>query len=131
NAEPIISRLPDEKIADVREAMAYALGGIGGDAVITQLVQLLKDSGSCVVEAASESLIALGDESIPALLEASKISDPKIKQEVLVTLSLIIERVADDRPMKWSGNRNFLLQAIRAFDAGDDEEARSFREWAI
>lgn len=131
NAEPIIDRLSDEESFDVREAMAYALGKIGGDAAIAQLIQLLRDEHSFVVEAASESLISLGDESLPALLEGLKINDEKVRHEVNVTLSLIMDRVLDDRPMKWTGNRDFLLSTIKAFDAGDDEEAREFCEWAI
>jgi HEAT repeat protein len=131
SADVMIAKLPDEKVSDVREAMAYALGEIGGDAAIAQLIQLLNDEHSFVVEAASESLIAIGDQSIPALLEGLKISDSKIKQEVIVTLSLLIERVVYDRAMKWTGDRDFLLSTIRDFDAGNDEGTREFCGWAI
>jgi HEAT repeat protein len=131
NAEPIIARLPDEESFDVREAMAYALGEIGGDAAIAQLIQLLNDEQSFVVEAASESLIALGDESVPTLLEGLKSEDLKIRHEIHVTLSLIMDRITHDRPMKWPGDRVFLLNAIKAFDVGDEEEAHVFRTWAL
>lgn len=60
-----------DSVVDVRRAAAASLGRLGPDAegpIAEVLVGALSDPAPSVVAAASEALVALGDEAVPALL---------------------------------------------------------------
>ena len=114
----------DDVTAEVREAIAYALGEIGDAAALPWLQRAAAGDGDDGTrEAAVAALGAIGDESsVPLLVELGSSAPPKVRRRAVVALSAFETPDALSAIQAALNDRNPMVKEVAEMLAGGNDD---------